>query len=185
MKFVPADQGLDEELPWADEARAVDGWKGQSTDKSVAKLRGEISTEIGRLKGTMTRWMRGDFEGDDGRVRAGIQIGYSVSTQDGKVWEGRIDVAALPHKTNGPADRVRARADKALRAALYNVRDALQSNRILQDLSPGYVGLMPWLLTEGDKTISQLWGSKMGYKALPAPDKDGDIVDVKFREVDE
>ncbi|KKL86927.1 hypothetical protein LCGC14_1939920, partial [marine sediment metagenome] len=57
----------------------------------------------------------------------------------------------------------------------------------LQVLSPGYAGLMPWLLVEGqkDKTISELWGDTMGLKALPAPADDGEVVDVKFRMVDE
>ena len=190
MKFIPDEQTFDEPVPLLDEARADDGWKGQSTDKSVAKLRSEISSEIGRLGGTMTRWIRGDYEMDDGTERPGIEIGYSIATEDGRVFLGRINVAALPFKISTrrqDSDKLnRNKAEKSLRMALFNVRDALQASRILQVLSPGYAGLMSWLLPDSndDRTISQMWGESMGLKALPAPDKDGDVVDVKFREVD-
>lgn len=191
MKFIPDEQTFDEPVPLLSEARADDGWKGQSTDKSIAKLRSEISSEIGRLGGTMTRWIRGDYEMDDDTLRSGIEIGYSIVTEDGRVFQGRINVAALPFKVSeGRHDSNRLnrdRAEKSLRMALFNVRDALQASRILQILSPGYAGLMPWLLVDGkgDKTISQLWGDTMGLKALPAPDSKGDVIDVPFREVDE
>ena len=191
MKFIPDEQTFDDPVPLLSEARADDGWKGQSTDKSVPKLRSEIAAEIGRLGGTMSRWIRGDYEMDDGTERPGIEIGYSIATEDGRIFQGRINVAALPFKISknrSDSDKLnRDRAEKSLRMALFNVRDALQASRILQVLSPGYAGLMPWLLVEGqkDKTISELWGDTMGLKALPAPADDGEVVDVKFRMMDE
>ena len=51
MKFIPDDLDQQSDVPFLEEARADDGWKGQSTNKSIEQLRAEISAEIGRLGG--------------------------------------------------------------------------------------------------------------------------------------
>lgn len=190
MKFIPDEDGADFDVPFFNEVRADDGWKGQSTDKSLEQLRAEISAEIGRLGGTMTGWMRGEYETPNGGRRAGVEIKYQIVTAGGSAFEGRIAIAALPYPVSeGRADSERTnrkRAEKSLRMGLFNVRDALQSSRILQTLSPGYAALMPWLLAgEDERTISELWAEQgMGQPALPAPDEDGDIIEAEVREVD-
>jgi hypothetical protein len=190
MKFIPDEGGQDYDVPLFDQVSAKDGWKGQSTDKSVETLRAEISAEIGRMHGTMTGWMRGEYEMPDGNRRPGIEIKYQVVTGEGQAFEGRIAIAALPYEfSEGRADSARinrTRADKSLRMGLYNVRDALQGSRIMETLSPGYAALMPWLLVGGEeKTVSELWAEQgMGQRALPVPDEDGEIVDGVVREVD-
>ena len=190
MKFIPDEHGQDYDVPFFDKVSAKDGWKGQSTDKSIETLRAEISAEIGRMHGTMTGWLRGEYEMDDGKGRRpGVEIRYQVITGEGQAYEGKIAIATLPYEISegrADSDRInRVRADKSLRMGLFNVRDALQSSRIMETLSPGYAALMPWLLVAGnDKTVSELWAEHgMGQRALPVPDKGGDIVDGQIREV--
>ena len=191
MKFIPDEHGQDYDVPFFDEVSSKDGWKGQSTDKSIETLRAEISAEIGRMHGTMTGWMRGEYEMDGGAIRPGVEIKYQVVTGEGQAFEGRIAITALPYEVSEgrmDSDRInRKRAEKSLRMGLFNVRDALQSSRIMETLSPGYAALMPWLLVGGnDKTVSELWAEQgMGQRALPVPDEDGDIVVGEMREVDE
>lgn len=190
MKFIPDENGQDFDVPFFDKVTSKDGWKGQSTDKSIEQLRAEISAEIGRLKGTMTGWMRGEYEMEDGNRRPGVEIKYQIVTESGNAFEGKIAIATLPYEVSeGRMDSSRinrTRAEKSLRMGLFNVRDALQSNRIMQTLSPGYAALMPWLLVGDDeRTISELWAEQgMGQKALPAPDDDGDIIEADVREVE-
>ena len=146
MKFIPDEDGQDFDVPYFDKVSAKDGWKGMSTDKSVEQLRAEISAEIGRLKGTMTGWMRGEYVMENGDKRPGVEIKYQVVTDNGTAFEGRIAIAALPYEVSegrmNSAKINRTRADRTLRMGLFNVRDALQSNRILETLSPGYAALM-------------------------------------------
>ncbi len=190
MKFIPDENGQDYDVPMFDEVSAKDGWKGQATDKSVETLRAEISAEIGRMHGTMTGWLRGEYETEKGGRRPGIEIRYQIVTGEGQAFEGKIAIATLPYEVSeGRSDSAklnRTRADKSLRTGLFNVRDALQSSRIMEVLSPGYSALMPWLLVSGnDKTVSEMWSEHgMGQRALPVPDEDGEIVDGEIREVD-
>lgn len=189
MKFIPDENGQDFDVPYFDKVTSKDGWKGQSTDKSLEQLRAEISAEIGRLGGTMTGWLRGEYEMDNKDKRPGVEITYQIVTKSGNAFEGRIAIAALPYEvSDGRTDSARinrGRAEKSLRMGLFNVRDTLQSSRIMEVLSPGYAALMPWLLAgQSDQTISELWSEQgMGQPALPVPDEDGEIVEAEVREV--
>ncbi len=190
MKFIPDEQSNQEDaLPRYDEVRAEDGWQGMSTGKSLETLRAEISAEIGLMDGTMTGWLRGDYKMPDGQVRAGVEIRYQIVAGDGQIFKGKMAVAALPYEVSegrADSDRLnRNRAKKSLRMGLFNIRASLRAARILELLSPGYAGLMPWLLAnqEDDRTISEMWSEEgIGSKALPPP-SDGDIVDAESREV--
>lgn len=188
MKFIPDDLDQQSDVPFLEDARADDGWKGQSTNKSIEQLRAEISAEIGRLGGTMTRFMRGEYE-IQGQTRPGALIEYSIVSLEGRGFQGRIDVAGLPfEKSEGRQDSARTnrkRRDKSLQMALFNVREGLQGARILQTLSPGYAALVPWLLTDSGQTFGQLWREGLGIAALPAPSKDGEVVDAEFKEIND
>jgi len=190
MKFIPDDKENRIEVPYLDDARADDGWQGHSTKESTNALRAQISAEIGRLGGTVTRWQRGEYE-IEGQSRPGIQIGYSIASPNGGVFEGRIDVAGLPwqppyggRKSDSRyKDAVERKKDQSLSMALYNVREALRAMRILQILSPGYSALVPWMLVaDTGKTIGEMWDT--GSRALPAPGEAGEIVDAQFRIVE-
>ncbi len=189
MKFIPDELEEQSQIPYLDEARAEDGWKGQGSKQSIEQLRSKIAAEIGRLGGTVTGFLRGEFEIDKQR-RVGVAIRYQIVGPAGRAFEGRIDVAGLPIRepydgNRSHSDYKRALADRkehALRMALYNVHNALQSTRILQVLSPGYAALIPWLLVDGDETLGQKW--LQGPAALPAPDDGGELVDAHFREIE-
>jgi len=191
MKFTPDTSDLQTEVPFLDEARAEDGWQGQGTKESIASLRSQISAEIGRLGGTVTRWMRGDYE-IDGQKRPGVQLEYQITNGSGSAFVGRIDLAGLPWKDPYGGNRshssykvaVESNKNKSLAMALYNVREALKAMRILQVLSPGYAALVPWMLVaETGKTIGEMWG--IGNKQLMAPSGSGEVVEAEFHIVSE
>ena len=186
INFTPDTQSEQADIPWLDEARSDDGWQGHSTNESVASLRSQISAEIGRLGGTVTYWMPGEYE-IDGQKRPGIRMEYQIVGPNGQAFTGRIDVAGLPWEPpyngdkshGGYKNAVENKRKKSLAMALYNVREALKAMRILQILSPGYAALVPWMLVaETGKTIGEMWG--VGSPALPAPNEDGKIVDSEF-----
>jgi len=190
MKFIPDDRANEIEIPYLDDTRADDGWQGHSTGESISALRAQISAEVGRLGGTVTRWIRGEYVISE-QKRPGIQIGYSIVGQNGVGFEGRIDVAGLPWKPpyggkksdSRYKDAAENKKEKSLAMALYNVREALKAMRILQILSPGYSALVPWMLVgDSGKTIGEMWGT--GSPALPAPGESGEIVDAKFKVVE-
>jgi hypothetical protein len=191
MKFIPEENQKVSEVPFLEDARSDDGWQGHGTGERVAALRAQISAEIGRLGGTVTRWLPGMYEIDD-QKRPGIQIGYQIVGPGGSAFEGRIDVAGLPWRDpyggkkshGGYKTAVENKKDTSLRMALYNVRQALIAMRNLQMLSPGYAALIPWMLKPGtDQTLGEMWG--IGSKALPAPSDEGEILEADFEVIDE
>ena len=190
VKFMPDNENKKDDVPYLDNARSDEGWQGHTTKESVGSLKAQILIEIGRLGGTVVRWMRGTYD-IDGEQRPGVQIVYRIVRPFSDSFEGRIDVAGLPWKKpyggkkyrEGYQSAVENKRRQSLTMALYNVRAALKAMRVLQILSPGYAALVPWLLKPGtDKTLGELWG--IGSKSLPAPNQDGDIVDSDYEVVD-
>lgn len=186
MNFTPDTDQAEQIIPLLDDAKKEDGWQGHTTNESIESLRAQISTEIGRLGGTVTRWMPGTFD-INGKQRPGVQIEWQIVGPNGDLFTGRIDVAGLPWKEPYNGNRshgkykasTETRRHQSLAMALYNVREALRSMRILQVLSPGYAALIPWMLSPGtNQTLGEMWG--MGSKALPAPTQDGSVVEGSF-----
>jgi hypothetical protein len=162
MTFIP-DQSKHsvQEVPFYDDVTAEAGWQGQSTSKSIETLKAEIMTALGRLGGLVTGFQRGSYVIGD-KKREGFQIHYVVETPDGAMHRGRLDVAALPVRDNYSYRRsVDSRKEKSLKMALYMLRKALNGTWFLQQLSPGYAPLMPWMLAKGDKTVTQLWSESV------------------------
>lgn len=64
---------------------------------------------------------------------------------------------------------------------LYMVREALNGMWFMQQFSPGYSALMPFMLVDGKRTIGQVWEETNNFgKLLLSPDSkfiDGQIVD--------
>ncbi len=67
--------------------------------------------------------------------------------------------------------------------ALYMLRNALDGNWFLQQLSPGFAPLLPWMLEEkSGKTITQLWSESVSIgNLLPVPGDE--FVEGEFSEV--
>lgn len=69
--------------------------------------------------------------------------------------------------------------------ALYMLRQGLSGLWFLQQLSPGYAALMPWMLTSGkngEKTITQLWSESQSFSNL-LPPGNAEFVEGTYKEV--
>lgn len=123
-----------------------------------------LSRRVSRLGGTVTRFVEGAYPGTPRRV--GFQVFYSIygNGGSGEVYAGRLDVAALPVRS-------KAKEEASICMMLYMLRDAMNGLWFLQQLSPGYSALMPFLLVNGgDKTVTQLWSQQSAIgKLLPPP----------------
>jgi len=190
MQFIPDEEdGPSLDVPYFGEARAEDGWQGQSTKRSYNTLKSDVTKALARIGGIVHAIKRGTYE-IGGVERAGAQIHYSIEGIGSQVHYGRIDVAALPvHKSNRGDWRkiLRKRQERSLCMALYNVIQALKAQWVLKQLNPAYVPLMPWLLADDERTISQAYLEAGIGKALalPAPSEAGETVIGEFTEVED
>lgn len=175
MPFIPEQPTEIQKVPYFEEARKEDGWEGQATEKSVRALQGEIREALSLLGGTITSFQAGHF---DEIERSGYRIEYIVEAASGREMPGRIDIAALPVRSDTPRKR-----DQALRMALYMVHRSLKGVWLLQQLSPGYSALVPFMLGPGDKTISELWLKGPMSKLLPQGDENFTTVEGEAKDV--
>jgi hypothetical protein len=166
--FTPNEEKSSVQVPYYEDAREKDGWKGQETSKSITTLQNEITAAISRLGGIVSGFQRGTFNVENVK-REGFQVHYALKNPNGQYIPGRIDIAALPTKSwyNEKSK------DKSLRMSLFMLREGLEGMWLMQQLSPGYAALMPWMIGQDGKTITQLWqeSSVMG-KLLPPPSSD-------------
>lgn len=161
-------------VPFYEDATEKDGWQGQATTKSIGKLQDEISQAINRLGGIVSGFQRGLFMIED-QKRDGFQIHYHLRAPNGQLVPGRLDVAALPVRDKWSG----VKKDKSLRMALYMVREGLQGMWLMQQLSPGFFALMPFMLTSENKTVSQLWSETPVMNRL-LPPGDGEFIDAEI-----
>lgn len=170
MDFIPEKPGRSQAVPYFDDVTAKDGWAGHATSKSLDALKAEIVVVISRLGGMVSEnsFQRGSFLIDD-KTREGFRIQYAIQHPDGSIVPARLDVAALPVRTDYRLNRtLKKRSEQSLKMALYMLRSALEGTWFLQQLSPGYAPLMPWMLERGsNKTISQLWSESTFRNLLP------------------
>ena len=157
MDFIPAEQEA-QDVPYYDDVSGEGGWQGHTTSKSVATLMSEVSTSITRLGGVVTGFQKGTFTIGD-LEREGYRVSYFVEQPGGNTVPGRLDIAALPvRKEERQRRSYESRREKSLKMALYMLRNALDGLWFLQQLSPGYAPLMPWLLDHHTgRTVTQLW----------------------------
>ena len=173
MNFIPEQSKENKRVPYYEEARANEGWQGQTTNKSIKELQDEIERTIMRLSGMVENFQKGSFDGEQGK-RDGYRIYYFVKATDGRHLSGQIDIAALPIDPNlgHRADKDKHR-ENSLKMALYMLRVALDGTWFLQQLSPGYAALVPFMLGPGKKTISELWAeSSIMNNLLPPGEED-------------
>ena len=163
-------------VPYYEDAKEKDGWKGQATTKNITKLQDEIAQAVNRLGGIVSGFQRGTFQVDE-QKREGFQIHYHLKAPNGQLVPGRFDVAALPVRDKWNT----AKKEKSLRMALYMVREGLQGMWLMQQLSPGYAALMPFMLTDQGKTVSQLW-SEMPVMNNLLPPGDSEFTEAEIVE---
>jgi hypothetical protein len=170
MNFIPEQTKNSADVPYFDEVTGGAGWQGQTTNKSA----------ISRLGGMVVGFQKGAFQTGE-KSREGFRVHYTIEAPDGKLVPGRLDIAALPVRNNRRsyqgADR---RKEQSLKMSLFMLRDAINGLWFLQQLSPGYAPLMPFMLADKEHTISQLWSeSAVMSRLLPAGDEDFIEGDVK------
>lgn len=169
-------------IPYFDDVTSDPGWQGHTTKKSMEVLKSEVMIALSRLGAIVTGFQRGTFE-VDGKERDGFQVQYVVEQPgSGEMRHGRLDVAALPVKRNYNLSRsLDARRERSLKMALFMLREALNGTWFLSQLSPGYAPLMPWMLAQGQKTVTQLWSESVFIgNLLPSGQ---DFVEAEIEEV--
>lgn len=184
MDFIP-EQPESRDVPFYDDVTSEGGWQGHRTQKSLDKLQVEVTDSLTRLGATVIGFQRGVFI-TGSHKRDGFRIRYFIQSPDGNTSiPGQFDIAALPIKTDYKLRKTenRRRAD-SLKMALYMARDAIDGLWYLQQLSPGFAPLMPWLLASSEnKTISQLWSESTVMKnLLPPGGSDFDVVEGEYWE---
>lgn len=185
MEFIPDQQQREaQDVPYFDDVTSEEGWQGYATKKSIEDLKAEVIAAIGRMDGLVTGFVQGVYH-IGGKERGGYQIHYVVEHSDGTTVQGRLDVAALPVKDTPRSRRsFETRKIKSLKMALYMVRMSLNGKWFLQQLSPGYVPLMPWMLVAGGKTVTQLW-SERGETNNLLPAGNGEFIEGEYKESDQ
>lgn len=182
MKFIPEMPKQAQDVPYFDDVTSADGWQGHTTKKTVNVLKSEIFVAVNRLGGLITGFQQGTFHIGDVE-RDGFRIFYGIDSLDDSVIPGRLDIAALPVKRDYKKARsLETRKLQSLKMALYMVRNAMDGAWFLQQLSPGYAPLMPWMLVDGKNTITQLWSESAAMGKL-LPPGDAEFVDGKYNEL--
>jgi hypothetical protein len=177
--FIPEQQKEASNVPYFDDVTSEGGWKGQTTTKSLDTLKNEIVLSVSRLGGLVISFQRGKFEE---LHREGFRLRYNIENLDGTVMPGRIDIAALPVRPT-PSSTYNRRVEQALKMSLFMLRDAFDGLWFLQQLSPGYAALMPFMLNgNNQKTITEMWSETASLHAL-LPPSDSEFVDGLVTEV--
>lgn len=171
MNFIPETPRHAVDVPFFENASGANGWQGQTSRKSIDALKGEVSEALARLGGIVVSVMPGKFQ-TAGRGRYGFRITYLANEM-----RGQIDLAALPMKSETPAKKLQTQ-----RMALFMFRTALEGAWFMQQLSPGYAPLMPFMLTESGKTITELWSEGAAMRNL-LPAGTDEFIEGDFREV--
>lgn len=154
-------------VPYFDEVKASDGWQGYTTTKSTDTLKAEVMTAMSRLGGLISGFEKGKFG-----ERHGFRIHYTIEAENGTMYPGQMDIAALPVRKTTHRRSYQGHektCEQALRMALYNTAMCLNGMWLLQQLSPGYAPLIPWMLAANGKTVTQLWTESSSMKALAPP----------------
>ncbi len=109
--------------------------------------------------------------------------------------KGKMEIAALPVEKpeymgygSRAKNTYKKQRDESLKMALYMLRDSLKGMWYLQQLSPGFAALMPFMIVgDSGETISQLWSKQETFSNLLPPgeaDFEADILEGDYQEID-
>lgn len=162
MNFTP-DQTEPKKVPYFEDAKREDGWQGHTTTKNLNALKREVEKALLLLGGIVVGFQQGTYN-IDGQQRQGFQVHYAVAGMP-----ARMDIAALPVRDHYHAKK----KEQSLKMALYMLALGLNGAWLMSQLVPGLNPLIPMMLTEDGRTISQAWAenSAMG-RLLPPPESD-------------
>ena len=190
MEFK-ADSQEAKEVPFFKDTTSKGGWAGHTTDKSIDKLQFEVKEAISLLGGTVTGFMKGTFSGKN--PRDGYRVHYIMQSPNGMV-QGKMEIAALPIEKKPWMSLAQKKAkerkrEQALKMALFLLRDSLKGMWYLQQLSPGFAALMPFMIVnDAGETITQLWSRQAEFtNLLPSGESEfeADILEGDYTEVKE
>jgi len=183
MNFIPEQPKALTNVPYFEDVSGDSGWQGQTTGKSVETLKSEITSAISRLGGMVVGFQKGVFQIEEIQ-REGFRVHYTIEAPDGKLIRGRWGIAALPIKKYRRSFRgTDRRQEQSLKMALYMLRDAINGLWFLQQLSPGYAPLMPFMLADKEHTISELWSKSPVMSRLLPPGEDSDFIEGEVKEI--
>lgn len=190
MEFQPDTQAA-QAVPFFKDTmgKSSEGWAGHTTSKSIEKLQSEVKEAISLLGGTVTGFMKGTYT--DEHKRDGYHLHYVMESPNGLV-KGKMEIAALPvEKSQFMSTRqqtaYKKKREQSLKMALFMLRDSLKGMWYLQQLSPGFAALMPFMIvSESGETISQLWSKQKTFQNLLPPgdsEFEADILDGEYKEI--
>jgi len=176
--FIPDDmENKEPTIPWFEEVTSESGIKGHYTKKSIEELKTEIKAAMSRLGGGVKTFMSGTYETEPKRY--GYLINFAYGSR-----EGRIEIAALPMEKETEGKRKRA-----LKQALFTAREMLEAQFNSGLLVPGSAPLIPYLLDDQGRTLSEAMAAAENIPLLSPPMSEqvksggGDVVDGEFTEV--
>ena len=180
MPFIPDNKPQEaKKVPFFEEATKEGGWQGHATGKSIKTLQAQIKATLERMDGTVDQFISGSFD-VNGQTRQGFQMLYVIQGPDGKQLRARMDIAALPVRDKYNANK----KERSLRMALYMVSMALEGAWFLEVLSPGFSVLMPGILDNKGRTLSDLYSGGMTDHLLPSGDSfQEDVIDGEVKDV--
>lgn len=189
MEFKPDGQEA-KEIPFFKDTlgQSKKGWAGHTTSKSIEKLKSEVKEAIDLLGGTVTGFTKGTFDGK--YPRDGYLLHYVMESPGGLV-NGKMEIAALPIEKKPWMSLQQKKAqerkrEQSLKMALFMLRDSLKGMWYLQQLSPGFAALMPFMIAnDAGETITQLWSKQATFtNLLPAGEIDfeADVLEGDFSE---
>lgn len=183
--FQPSLDSERETAPYFEDVSKQAGWAGHSTTKSLSELQSQIAAAIGRLGGMVVSWQPGTVRVDN-KERDAFRVFMAIQNADGVAIPGQFTVAALPVRTSSRnALARRTQRDKALKMALFNLRDQLETAWRMQHLIPGLSALLPFMLDSKSKQPYYMVIAEKGKltNLLPAV-TESDVLDAAYEEVE-
>jgi len=140
--FIPDLKIEAQTIPFFEDVKA-DVAPGYRTRMKPKALQNEIANLLMKLGAGAITFVPGQYPGVP--IRYGYQLRFNLQGIP-----GRIDIAALPMRTETATKKESAQAQ-----ALFLVRDWLQGEVFSTIYRPGTMPLMPYLIGEGGKTVTE------------------------------
>lgn len=154
--FTPDRPEVQVTIPYFEQARSNDGWQGQASHKGIDQMRDEMVTALNKLGASITKLQTGTFTIEH-RQRAGVILEFTMGGAP-----GRISLAALPVRSG--QNRI-----ASIKMLYYITRNVFNGLWLLQQLAPGMAALLPFLLVNGNQTLSEVWAERTTLGLLLPP----------------
>lgn len=130
-------------VPFFEDSAAA-GVAGRRTNKPIRGLQGEVIDALAKLGAGAVQFTPGAFT-EGGLTRYGFRITFYLGAIP-----GRMEIAALPLRSETPSKK-----DRALAQALYLVRDSLRAMHDARYYHPGDIPLLPYLIGSNGRTVRE------------------------------